>query len=61
MGSIGIRNFRQFVYSITTAIIDRAVKVLDWMYERGGDKEQGGIFAFVDLRDGRPKQTDWHK
>ena len=49
------------IYRNDRDIIDRAVKVLDWMYERGGDKEQGGIYAFVDLKGGRPKQTDWHK
>ena len=42
-------------------VIDRAVQVIDWMYERGKDTECGGIFAYLDADGDVPKQMDWHK
>ena len=35
------------------------LKMLDWMWERGWDKEYGGITYFVDLH-GKPVQEYWH-
>ena len=43
------------------AVVERCVSVIDGMYERGDDREHGGIVSFVDLSRGRPPQTDWHK
>lgn len=34
-------------------------RMLDWMWERGWDKEYGGIFYFVDVY-GNPVQEYWH-
>lgn len=33
--------------------------MIDWMFERGWDKEQGGLLYFVDV-DGKPVQEYWH-
>ena len=33
--------------------------MLDWMWERGWDKQYGGLFYFVDLK-GLPVQEYWH-
>ena len=41
--------------------VDRAIEIVDWMYERGYDEECGGIFSFADLSGGEPPQTDWHR
>lgn len=35
------------------------VRMLDWMWERGWDREHGGLLSFVDL-DGRPVQCVEH-
>jgi N-acylglucosamine 2-epimerase len=42
-------------------IFDRAVQVADWMYQRGLDRQYGGLVSFVDVEGGEPEQTDWHK
>ncbi len=42
-------------------IIDRAVEVVGWMYERGHDRQFGGVFSFADLLQSEPIQTDWHR
>jgi N-acylglucosamine 2-epimerase len=33
--------------------------MLDWMWERGWDKEHGGLFYFRDIHD-KPVQEYWH-
>ena len=35
------------------------LRMLDWMWERGWDKEYGGLFYFRDLH-GKPVQEYWH-
>ena len=40
-------------------LISLGCKMLDWMWERGWDKQHGGILYFVDLR-GLPVQEYWH-
>lgn len=35
------------------------VRILDWMWERGWDRESGGLLYFTDLR-GLPVQEYWH-
>jgi N-acylglucosamine 2-epimerase len=36
-----------------------AIDMLDWMWERGWDREHGGLLYFVDLL-GKPVQEYWH-
>ncbi len=40
-------------------LVQLGVRILDWMWERGWDKEHGGIFYFRDLHGG-PVQEYWH-
>ena len=40
-------------------LIALGCKMLDWMWERGWDKEHGGIFYFRDVF-GKPVQEYWH-
>jgi len=41
--------------------VDRALTITDWAYERGYDREHGGIVSFLDASGKEPKQMDWHK
>jgi N-acylglucosamine 2-epimerase len=43
------------------AIVERAIAIIDWMYCRGYDAQYGGLVSFVDLTEGDPPQTDWHR
>ena len=40
-------------------LIRMGCQMLDWMWERGWDKEYGGIFYYVDVK-GLPVQEYWH-
>ena len=40
-------------------LIRTGCQMLDWMWERGWDKEHGGILYFVDIK-GLPVQEYWH-
>lgn len=40
-------------------LIQLGCKMLDWMWERGWDKEYGGILYYVDVK-GLPVQEYWH-
>jgi N-acylglucosamine 2-epimerase len=40
-------------------LVQLGLQVLDWMWERGWDKEHGGLYYFRDLR-GLPVQEYWH-
>ena len=40
-------------------LIRTGCQILDWMWERGWDKEHGGILYFVDVH-GHPVQEYWH-
>lgn len=40
-------------------LIRTGCQMLDWMWERGWDKEYGGLLYFVDVH-GRPVQEYWH-
>jgi N-acylglucosamine 2-epimerase len=40
-------------------LIRTGCQMLDWMWERGWDKEHGGILYFVDVH-GHPVQEYWH-
>jgi N-acylglucosamine 2-epimerase len=41
------------------ALLQTGLTILDWMWERGWDKEHGGITYFVDVN-GLPVQEYWH-
>ncbi len=43
------------------SIIDRALKIFDWAYRWGYDKQYGGIYSYIDIKTKTPKQTDWFK
>ncbi len=40
-------------------LMQAGLTILDWMWERGWDKEYGGILYFVDVL-GKPVQEYWH-
>jgi N-acylglucosamine 2-epimerase len=42
-------------------LVNRAIRIIDWMYRRGYDQEYGGIMAFVNASGQEPVQTDWHQ
>ncbi|MGB1927474.1 MAG: AGE family epimerase/isomerase, partial [Rubripirellula sp.] len=42
-----------------SALIDMGCQMLDWMWDRGWDKDYGGILYFVDVK-GLPVQEYWH-
>ncbi len=47
------------VYTGDKQLLSDALQMFDWAFERGWDKEHGGILYFVDL-DGRPcEQLEW--
>ncbi|MBQ9964180.1 MAG: AGE family epimerase/isomerase [Clostridia bacterium] len=47
------------VYSGDNELLQKSLQMFDWAFERGWDKEHGGILYFVDL-DGRPcEQLEW--
>jgi N-acylglucosamine 2-epimerase len=41
------------------SLMQTGLTILDWMWERGWDKEHGGITYFVDVK-GMPVQEYWH-
>lgn len=41
------------------SIINQALEVLDWSFERGWDKEFGGLLSFVDLDNKPPEKVEW--
>ena len=41
------------------SLIEMGCSILEWMWERGWDREHGGLFNFVDVY-GRPVQEYWH-
>jgi len=40
---------------------ERATDGVEWMMERGWDREHGGVFAFVDVKGGRPRAGEWFR
>lgn len=42
-----------------SSLIQTGCKMLDWMWQRGWDREHGGILYFVDVN-GLPVQEYWH-
>lgn len=47
------------LYSKDDELMKKALNLLDWHTERGWDKENGGMFYFVDVL-GRPcEQLEW--
>jgi len=43
------------------SLIDRAIQIAEWSYAAGHDRENGGIFSFLDANGEEPLQTDWHR
>lgn len=43
------------------SIIDRALKIYEWGYRWGYDKEYGGIYSYIDIGNPTPAQFDWNK
>jgi N-acylglucosamine 2-epimerase len=43
----------------STDLLELGCQMLDWMWERGWDKEHGGLFYFRDVFD-KPLQEYWH-
>lgn len=43
------------------SIIRRAIKIADWAYRAGYDKDSGGIVSFLDCSGKDPLQMDWYK
>lgn len=43
------------------SVIERAVRIAQWMYDRGHDREHGGMVSFLDASGQLPRQMDWHK
>jgi N-acylglucosamine 2-epimerase len=43
------------------SVIQRAVRIIDWMYRLGYDRQHGGLVSFLDASDQEPKQMDWHR
>lgn len=41
-------------------ILDRVGTIVNWIYEKGYDHQDGGVYAFVSLTDEK-LATDWHK
>jgi N-acylglucosamine 2-epimerase len=50
---------REGQYRRDKGLIRLGLDMLDWMWERGWDKEYGGIFYFRDVYD-KPVQDYWH-
>jgi N-acylglucosamine 2-epimerase len=44
-----------------TKDIERAIEVADWTWQRGLDRDMGGIFSYLDLYGGEPAQMAYHK
>jgi len=42
-------------------IIERAIQIADWGYQRGYDTEYGGIFAYLDAYGAEPIQYAWYE
>ena len=43
------------------SIVDRAMTVAAWAWQRGYDAGHGGVVSFLDSGGGEPLQTDWHR
>ena len=41
------------------SLVELGCKMLDWMWQRGWDRQYGGILYFVDVQ-GKPVQEYWH-
>jgi N-acylglucosamine 2-epimerase len=41
--------------------VERAIRIIDWAYRSGYDRDHGGILSFLDASGARPSQKDWHR
>lgn len=53
MEASGILNNRQ--------MLEKGLKIVDWTYEAGWDKVNGGVFSYLDAEGKEPFPLDWHK
>jgi N-acylglucosamine 2-epimerase len=42
-----------------STLINNALEIIDWSFERGWDPQYGGLFSFVDLDGKPPEQLEW--
>ena len=42
-----------------SALMARALEILEWSLERGWDQEFGGLYSFLDLEGRQPAQIEW--
>lgn len=47
------------IYSDDKELLNTALKIFDFAFERGWDKEYGGMLYFVDLNGRPPEQLEW--
>jgi len=40
-------------------LIERTLPIIDWSLDLGWDKEQGGLYSFVDVEGKQPAQIEW--
>lgn len=40
-------------------LIKRACEIIEWSFDKGWDKEQGGLFSFIDLKGFPPEKMEW--
>ena len=40
---------------------ERGLQIVDWTYEAGLDKTNGGIYSYLDAEGGEPQPLDWHR
>jgi N-acylglucosamine 2-epimerase len=40
-------------------LVKRACEIIDWSFERGWDKEFGGLYSFLDLKGFPPEKMEW--
>jgi len=42
-----------------SALMSKALEILEWSIERGWDQEYGGLYSFLDLDGRQPAQIEW--
>ncbi|HRX43176.1 MAG TPA: AGE family epimerase/isomerase [Clostridia bacterium] len=46
-------------YRGDTELLERALEILEWSFERGWDREFGGLYSFLDLKGYPPEKMEW--
>lgn len=50
---------REAIHRKDRTLMEKAIKVTEWSLQRGWDKEQGGIFYFLDVEDKPVLSLEW--